>query len=159
MLKVVDQFTTRDGEWYPSNKPYSITKEAAEKYAHLATGAAHHIFVVPPMGSKTVEFNTLDGRNPIKMDAAGQDGNPYRLVGTPIFQAYDPVKGDGMWHVWVDGQRVTKDGEGIGLPHGWHVSTFLVVEDVPVPSEPPTIPGRDRVQVYINGVLRFDSEG
>lgn len=141
MLKVVDRFTTQDGEWFVSDKPYSITKEALEKYGGEnihGEGAAHHIFVrlsaKVSQSAEAIEFNTEDGRN--KNEFPVYSG-AHLWVCFPIFQAYDPNIEQGAWLVRIDGEKVA---EGIGLPHGWHVSTFLVVEDVPVVvvPEPPT---------------------
>jgi hypothetical protein len=152
MLRVVDRFTTRDGSWEPNNLPFSITQVAAEKYKGIpGAGAAHHIFVKLPKDAQVVEFNTLDGRNGITGHV--RDG---MWVSHPIFQGYNPDKGEeGAWHVWVDGERVTQ--EGIGLPYGWHVSTFLVVEDV-APQVEPVEPGAaDKYQLYRNGTLVWES--
>jgi hypothetical protein len=133
MLRVTDKFHTQDGEWFVSGKPYSITKEAIEKYGGEdieGEGAAHHIFVRVPLTASVLEFNTEDGKNP----------NIYYTPATwtnfAIFQAYDPNIEQGAWLVRIDGEKVA---EGIGLPHGWHVSTFLVVEeagDVVLPEQP-----------------------
>jgi hypothetical protein len=153
MLKVVDRFTTRDGSWEPNNLPFSITQVAAEKYKGIqGAGAAHHIFVLPKVDSAVVEFNTLDGKNKTEHFT---DKNTI-WVHHPIFEPYNPDKGEeGAWHVWVDGERVTQ--EGIGLPYGWHVSTFLVVEDV-APQVEPVEPGAaDKYQLYRNGTLVWES--
>jgi hypothetical protein len=154
LLKVVDRFTTRDGSWEPNNLPFSITPIAAEKYKGIpGAGAAHHIFVKVPVEAGIVEFNTLDRKNKNEVFVPGIRE---RWATFPIFQAYDPVTSEGAWHVWIDGERVTE--EGIGLPYGWHVSTFLVVEDVEV--KVPDLPtDKDRWTLYRNGVLVFDSEG
>lgn len=137
MLKVVDSFTTRDGEWYPSGKQYSITQEYAAKYGSAQTGAAHHVWVHVPKGTGVVEFNTADMQNPAKAEI-----NANGWANFPLFDnaTYYPDKGErGPWILWVDGERVM---DGLGLPNGWHVSTFLVIEDVApvVVSPPPTTP-------------------
>lgn len=156
MLKVIDRFTTLDGSWEPNNKPFSITP-IATKYAGQipGAGAAHHIFVRAPKGSLVVEFNTEDGLNPsgpLSPDASG-------WVNFPIFQAYNPDKGEaGPWHVWIDGERVTKPSEGMGLPYGWHVSTFLVVEDAEPDVQVPPEGSAARFTLYRNGALVYDSE-
>lgn len=159
MLKIIDRFTTRDGSWEPNDKAFSITPIAAAKYANVpGKGAAHHVFVHVPQGTGVVEFNTLNRKNK-KEYYSFQDG----WVNHPIWEAYVPERdGQGAWHVWVDGERITRDGEGIGLPYGWHVSTFLVVDDsapdVVIPPGP-SVPGqKERWTLYRNGVLVFDSE-
>lgn len=159
MLKVVDRFTTQDGEWYVSNKPYSITKEALARWSGEdipGKGGATHIFVLVPFGAMVVEFNTSDGRNR-KEYYTYTNGNPW--VNHPISKdaAYNPDDNVGPWHVRIDGELVA---EGIGLPHSWHVSTFLVVEDVePVAQVPPTVPtfDRDKVQFIVNGVVIYSN--
>jgi hypothetical protein len=153
MLKVTDRFTTRDGSWEPNNLPFSITPIAAEKYKGIqGAGAAHHIFVRAPSDAELIEFNTLDGSNDTHYVV-----HDSTWASHPIFQAYNPDRGEeGAWHVWIDGERVTE--EGIGLPYGWHVSTFLVVEDVE-PSVKPVEPGTaDKYQLFKNGVLVWESE-
>jgi hypothetical protein len=151
MLKVVDRFTTRDGSWEPNNLPFSITQVAAEKYKGIeGGGAAHHIFVKPPKDAYIVEFNTPDGKNRTQVVVDGDE-----WISFPIFQGYNPDRGEqGAWLVRVDGEKVA---EGIGLPHNWHVSTFLVVEDV-APQVEPVEPGAaDKYQLYRNGTLVWES--
>lgn len=151
MLKVVDRWTTRDGKWEPNNLPFSITPIAAAKYGSVpGKGAAHAIFVHPPQDAHVVEFNTEDGKNKSEVYAPFPGG----WVSFPIFRGYNPEVEKGAWLVRIDGQKVA---EGIGLPYGLHVSTFLVVENVASVSEPP-VPGLDRWTLYRNGVLVFDSE-
>jgi hypothetical protein len=158
MLKVIDRFTTRDGSWEPSDKPFSITPVAAAKYANIpGRGAAHHIFVHVPQGAGVVEFNTADRKNRNEIFVWGES----KWVNFPIWQGYNPDKGEvGAWGVWIDGEKVA---DGLGLPYGWHVSTFLVVEDkepqVEIPPGP-SVPGqKERWTLYRNGALVFDSEG
>lgn len=138
MLKVTDRFTTRDGEWFVSGKPNGITKEELEKYGGEdipGKGAAHHIFVRVPADAFVVEFNTADGKNPAIYHKPGPLAG-VAWINHPIFQGYNPDAGEvGPWLVRIDGEKVA---EGIGLPYGWHVSTFLVVEEanVIVPQQP-----------------------
>jgi hypothetical protein len=153
MLKVVDSWTTQDGEWFASSKPYSIDVEHVGLHNDIpGKGAAHHIFVRVPMGAEVLEFNTEDGQN--KTEWLISQGNNNRWYSFPIFQSYDPTTQQGAWLVRIDGEKVA---EGIGLPHGWHVSHFLIVEDVkpevPVP-EPGTV---DKYQLFKNGVEVWSS--
>jgi hypothetical protein len=158
MLKVIDRFTTLDGSWEPNNKPFSITPTAAAKYSSIpGKGAAHHIFVRVPQDAGVVEFNTEDGKNP----SGPLVPDSSRWVNFPMFgsSAFNPVRDNGgPWHVWIDGERVTKSGEGMGLPYGWHVSTFLVVEDAEPDVQVPPEGSAARFTLYRNGALVYDSE-
>jgi hypothetical protein len=151
MLKVVDSWTTQDGEWFASSKPYSIDVEHVGKYVGIpGAGAAHHAMIKSPPSS-LVEFFVPGGLKESRI----ADGSGW--VNFPMFgeSSYNPDVGEvGPWIVRVDGQSVA---EGIGLPYGFHVSTFLVVEDVkpevPVP-EPGTV---DKYQLFKNGVEVWSS--
>jgi hypothetical protein len=153
MLKVIDRFTTRDGSWEPNGLPFSITK-VATKYAGQipGAGAAHHIFVHPPKDAGVVEFDTEDGMNNTRYAAPFAGG----WVSFPMFQAYNPDNGErGAWLVRVDGEKVA---DGLGLPYGWHVSTFLVVEDAEPDVQVPPEGSAARFTLYRNGALVYDSE-
>lgn len=155
MLKVVDRFTTRDGSWEPSSKRFSITPQQAAKYGSIATGAAHHIFVYVPPGAGVVEFETNDPVSPqhVKYTPDAQWSVDHALYGS---SAYNPDNNEvGPWVVRVDGEKVA---EGIGLPFGWHVSTFLIVEEVSaVTPPPPTPPGnKSSIKLYLDGELVFE---
>ncbi len=155
MLKVVDRFTTRDGHWEPDGKPFSITQIAAEKYSNIpGRGAAHHIFVRVPKGLHSLEFNTENGMNQWTTNLMLDEPTWYNY---PIFQGYNPDKGEsGAWLVRIDGEKVA---EGIGLPYGWHVSTFLVVEDVASPVvDVPGTPAQKSIRLIVDGKVVYESE-
>jgi len=126
MLKIVERFTTRDGEWVPSDKKYSISHEFISRYwAEVeAKGAASHLFVRAD-GGRAVRFYTKDGKNDLPPIYPPIGGG---WVNFPMWKtsAYWPPN-EGPWCVSVDGVEVAT---GLGLPEGFHVSTFLVVEDV-----------------------------
>jgi hypothetical protein len=136
-LKVVDRFTTHNGSWEPDNTPFSVTQIAAAKYAgYPAKGAANHIHVKAAPGT-FVEFNTSDGKNPVEL-MVGPSG--WVNLGMTHDASYNPDTGAvGPWGVWIGGQQIAN---GIGLPYGWHVATFLVVGDAGEtdPTEPPVEP-------------------
>lgn len=135
-LRVVDRFTTQDGSWDVSPKPYSIDQAHRDRYeaGRLidGSGGQNHIFVKPPAGS-IVMFSS-DG---VRWSEGALKGGWWNW---PMFHegsAYNTANGTGSWRVRVDNAIVA---EGIGLPDGLHVSSFLVVEDVadgPTPIEPP----------------------
>lgn len=150
MLKVIDRFTTQDGRWYVSDKPYGIDKDSLLKYINEdipGRGAATHIFVKVPADAYVVEFNTSDRKNKTEVFDKGGE-----WISFPMFHtsSYNPDVGEvGPWHVRIDGEIVA---DGLGLPHSEHVSTFLVVADVePVVPEVPD-KSTDKIQLIINGV-------
>jgi hypothetical protein len=132
-LKVVSRFTTQDGEWYSSQKPYSITEAELAAYGDEeipGMGGANHIFVKSKSGDYIV-FDTSDGKNHTINYAP-----PSGWINFPLFHssAYVPARGEqGPWIVWVNNVEVAR---GLGLPDGLHVSTFLIVEDVDSGSQP-----------------------
>lgn len=153
MLQVTDRFNTVDGHWYVEDRPYSVTKEAIEKYAMpMELGGATHIYV-KAKPNVAIWFYTKGAddswENVYSVDIKESGwGN----MGMQHSSAYVPSRGEvGPWFVDVDGVNVAS---GIGLPDGLHVSTFLVVEDVvdvPVPQ-----PKGTHVQVLVDGVVVFD---
>jgi hypothetical protein len=153
LLKVTDRWTTQYGSWdVDPSKPYGIDKAHRDKYLAgrdiPGAGADHHIFVRVPEGAGVIEFATADGRH---KERVGSYGNEF-WVSFPIFRdsAYNPKNGEvGPWLVRIDGEKVA---EGIGLPGGEHVSTFLVVEDVAVVVPDGKVEGKDLVQVFVNSV-------
>lgn len=146
IIRVVDKWTTQNGSWdvNPQNK-YGIDQAHRDKYeaGRLidGSGGQNHIFVKAPTGAVVMfssdgvrwEFGTLKGG----------------WVNLPMFHdgsAYNTANGVGPWRVRVDSEIVA---DGIGLPDGLHVSTFLVVEDIagdgPTPVEPPA-PGMSALE-------------
>lgn len=137
MLKVVDRFTTQHGSWdINPNKPYGIDQAHRDKYEAgrliPGSGGDHHIFVYAPF-ALFVRFSS-DGET--WYTGAFKDG----WWNFPMFKDafYDPDANEtGPWRVRTDNEEIAN---GIGLPKGEHVSTFLIVEDVDEGSqpEPPT---------------------
>lgn len=136
-MRLVDKFTTRDGSWEPDASPYSITRAQLDNYGHEdipGKGGANHIFVKASPGD-TVRFMTSDGENPNAFLVGDS-----RWVNLPLFHSssYAPARGEkGPWEVYVNNDKVA---DGIGLPDGLHVSTFLVIASSTIPSEPPPTP-------------------
>lgn len=151
MIKLLDRFTTQDGSWdVDITKPYGVDLLHLDKYRNQAAqlGGANHIYVHVPDGARTM-FRTADGENQTTL-APVHEG----WVNFPLYHssAYNPDTGAvGPWEVWVNSTRIA---EGIGLPYGWHVSTFLVVgedgamDGGPAPTEPPA---QDKIQLIVNG--------
>lgn len=157
-MQLIDRWTTQDGSWdVDITKPYGIDLIHRVNYGAEASqlGGANHIYVSVPKGIHKLEFNTEDGMNPWQTNIMLDRPTWYNY---PLFHssAYNPDNGEiGPWKVLVDNELIAS---GIGLPYGWHVSTFLVVgegEAVPVP-QPPS-PGQDRIRVYRNDDLEYDS--
>lgn len=142
MYKVTDTWTTRDGEWYPSNKPYSIDQAHVDKYANEdipQKGAATHIIAKVSAGAHVQIVNRYNNQTVKDFTSLGIWFD-YPMDGGA---SYVPERGEtGPWNVAVDSIIVAS---GIGLPAKQHVSTFLVVEDVnegqpPSTGEGPTEP-------------------
>lgn len=156
-LKVVDRFTTQHGNWDVNPaKPFGIDQAHRDKYQAgkniPPAGADHHIIVHAPFAN-IVQFSS-DGNEWFK--GAHKDG----WWDFPIFKEafYDPDKGEkGPWRVEVDFVEIAN---GIGLPKGEHVTTFLIVEDVDSGSQPdtPSTPSSavSHVQVLVNGVVKSE---
>ena len=156
-LKVIDRFTTRDGSWTANNETFSITSIAEEKYQDCPfKGAATHIIIKAPSGTR-VTCQTSDQKN-ATMFVVGQPN----WINFPMFHssAYNPGRGEkGPWEVWANGTLIADD---IGLPYSWHVSTFLIVEDVavsptPPPISPPTNKPVSHIQILVDEVMVFDN--
>lgn len=170
MYKLLDQFTTRDGSWTPNGEPYSITPEMAEKYGASANelGCAICLFVKLEGGpGGPVRFTTNAGM------VERHDPEPNGWAHTTMYNpgsGYNPNNNIGPWTVQADQAESDQVG-GIGLPFGWHVSTFVVLKWVdgdegggevdpgpgPDPIEPPV---QERIWVevkvgstYYNGYL------
>lgn len=140
MLKVIDRFTTRDGIWDAEGRRYGITVEALVKYGHWdipGKGGASHIFVHYKPGSQ-VHFRT-EGNNSVTAYRTTDNSGWCNL---PLFESSAFWgENNGPWIVEINGIEVAR---GLGLPEGYHVSTFLIVGDVEegsqYPSQLPTIP-------------------
>lgn len=135
-IRLIDQFTTRDGSWEPSSLPYSIPPNYSLMYGGgniPGKGAANHIMVKARPGDR-VAFNTADGTNPALYMAESTGWVNHPMMHS---SAYVPARGEsGPWVVWVNGEKIA---EGIGLPDGLHVSTWLITgEGEPVLTEPST---------------------
>lgn len=143
MYKVVDMFTTRDGSWTPNGELYSITPEMASKYGADAKelGGATQIFVklIGGPGSQ-IRFFTVAGF--VETHPAKENGWANCSMANPG-SGYNPNNNTGPWSVMADTQP-SEIVSGIGLPFGWHVSTFIVYEWVedgdPDTGEGPTEP-------------------
>jgi hypothetical protein len=154
MLKVTDQWTTRDGHWYNSGQRYDIDQVHVDKYpASMISqaGAATHIMVKAPIGSKVEFVNRYDNQVYKTVTVPPSDG--FVDMEMQHSSGYVPERGEtGPWTVRVNG---TKVAEGIGLPESWHVSTWLIVEDIDGtevpenggPEVPPTEPGEKTITV------------
>jgi hypothetical protein len=157
-LKVTDRWTTQNGSWDVNPaKPFGIDQAHRDKYEAgkniPGAGADHHIMVYAPF-AHIVEFSS---DSDVWYPGAVKDG----WWNFPIFKDafYDPDKNEvGTWHVRIEYEKLAT--EGIGLPKGEHVSTFLVVEDVDSGSQPdtPSTPPStvSHIQVLVNGVVKSE---
>jgi hypothetical protein len=150
-MVVIDRWTTQFGSWdVDISHEFGIDLIHEQKYRNEdipGKGADHHILVKASPGD-TVRFNTAGGENP----SAFLVGDT-RWVNFPMFasSAYNPDRGErGPWEVYVNNIRVA---DGIGLPGGLHVSTFLVVDEDNLGSGPtPPVQDKDKIQLIVNGV-------
>lgn len=145
-LKLDYIFTTQDGEWYQSDKPYSVPEWAIFRYnkaTFMERGAATHIFVRVEDEAGIAIPSFVQISNPGMTSVLATVDKPSGWQNLPIFEGYNPDAGEhGPWSVTADGANVVVDG--IGLPHSWHVSTFLVfvksAEPVIQPTPPVVVP-------------------
>jgi hypothetical protein len=136
-FRIADEFQTRDGHWEPSGELFGIDKQHAERYAHEASqlGGATHIFVKAPAGTKVGFLNRYS--NQVVQEELSDGGWINFFLGRG--SNYDPDHNTGPWNVLVDGETVA---QGIGMPHNWHISKFLVIERIgEQPAPPPSDPG------------------
>lgn len=140
MYKVVDVFTARDGNLDPNGDPrqYGITKAMMDKYGDelQGKGCATCIFVKLEGGtSDTVYGVTTDGY--AEEPKVAQDRWAHINMYNPG-SGYNPDNNKGPWSVrskFGNSEVVT----GIGLPYGWHVTTYVVFkwEDGALPGPDP----------------------
>lgn len=130
MYKAIKIFTSRDGKLdHPDERAYGISQEGVNEIGdakpHL--GGATHIFAKTRGGpSDRVKFFTRDNlHNFVRTEKPESGWAEYPIEHG---SGYDPDKGQtGWWNVRVEGAP-SDTVEGIGLPHSWHVSTFVVFE-------------------------------
>lgn len=144
-LVITHTFFTRDGHWYEEpGVPFTITQPDMQKYgAEIeAKGAGTHLFVRAWPGA-LVHFFIKDGNGNIEHEAKYTCDKHgwcnHAIAGSSAFWGID----NGPWGFSVDGEVVKT--RGLGLPEGYHVSTFTVVahkEQLPsyVPPAPVTEP-------------------
>lgn len=159
MWRVVDRWQTQNGSWdVDANSEFGIDQAHRDFYLQgrdiPGAGGDHHIFIKAKPGMR-VSFRSEPQGEPV-VYTVPQSG----WVNHPMFgegSTYYPKEGErGPWIVAIDGIDVM---DGIGLPEGKHVSTFLVAansrgEQPPLPGEPepPKEPGewkRERVVMKV----------
>jgi hypothetical protein len=127
MYKVKDQFTTRDGSWTPNGELYSITPEMAARYGADANslGGATNIYVKLEGGpGGEVRFFTNGGL--VEKHPPQSNGWAHTTMFNPG-SGYNPNNNVGPWSVMAD-EAPSEIVSGIGLPFGWHISTFVVFQ-------------------------------
>lgn len=137
---LVAMFTTQDGEWDISDKPYSVPLWARRYLTGFSSaGAATHAFA---------RVESADGvpiAAPIRywcdgvMDIVTTDSKPELWANHAINGSYNPANEHGPWSMQPIDGCVTLSG--IGLPYNHHVSLFTIwrevaAQPVPEPSKP-----------------------
>lgn len=172
MYRFREMFTSRDGNLDPNGDPreYGISKEMMDKYGDELTGVG----ISEPKGCATCIYIKLEGGLAEKVFAfttAGHTETPalepdrwaHITMANPG-SGYNPENNVGPWSVHADKFPSEVVG-GIGLPKGWHVTTFVVFEWVegelpPVDPEEPTPPeGLDKYPIYVTfsfGVKNYE---
>lgn len=153
MYRATKIFTSRDGKLDPDDREYGITQEGIDEIGNAKPhmGGATHIFVKTKGGpSDRVRFFTRDNLHNFIHTEKAESG--WAELPIEHGSGYDPDLGQvGWWSVKVEGAP-SDIVEGIGLPHSWHVSTFVVFEwdesqeeeetpDPETPDDGPEIPG------------------
>lgn len=150
MYKLTERFTSRDGVMKPDPREYGMTQHGLD-----VVGAEKD-----DLGGATQIFTRIDG-GPGKNTRYFTRNNALNFVREPKPESgwcvwdmthdnagYNPDEGQvGWWNAAVDGQE-SDVADDIGLPHSWHVSTFLVFTwaegdgnsgpEVPTPPDLPT---------------------
>lgn len=129
-FEIKDIFTTQDGEWDVSGKPFSLPQWARDAYLSREfddAGAATHILCrVEDESGKPIDTSITFFANdqPSVTSHTGEKHSMWANMPLYSSSAYDPQSGQhGIWAVQAgNGDKVT----GIGLPFRWHVSTFIV---------------------------------
>lgn len=158
--RVVDLFTTENGEWFVNpERRWGITPAMLEKYGDVdipGKGGDHHIFCFSALGQTVTIHNRYDSSQDVNIPIPASGWVEYPLYGG---SSYNPDRGElGPYDVWVDGSVVA---QGIGMPNRHHVSTFVVTDriDGEVPEVPPPSVGGVRHTLYADGRLVYDSGG
>lgn len=160
MYRIKDRFTTHHGHWYvDDNDKYGIKQEYFEKYSgeRAGKGDSTGIFVKLESGLATkVHFETVGGH--VEVHEVDKERWAHTTMYNPG-SGYDPTNTTGPWFVRAEGFP-SEIADGIGLPEGEHVSTFVVfewVEDDIEEGEGPDIPeepeGPDKYPLYITFVV------
>lgn len=122
-----DQWTTQDGELYPSDKPYAIDQEHADKMAQEqidGAGCAICFFIKLEGGSdRTVHYVTTAGY--VEEHDIDSKGWAHISMYNPG-SGYNPKNNVGPWTATAK-QSPSEAVGGVGLPAGNHVSTFAVL--------------------------------
>lgn len=129
VYELIDLFTTQDGSWEPSSKPFSVPSWALVYLpGFTSAGAATHALVrVEDANRKPITIDVKFGN--IVVSTAGK---PEMWAVQQINGSYKPEQGEhGWWSIDFDGalHRI----EGIGLPLNNHVSIFAVYRQVQPP--------------------------
>jgi hypothetical protein len=178
VYEVKDIWTTQDGSWEVSSKPYSVPQWARDNYLRSPSdplyedsfGADHNFFAMAldengkPIQDQSFLFWS-DGPDKVK------DPNytnfvkrtPDRASGwvdIPIFNSFVPERGEtGAWSVIpISGkfEYIT----GAGLPANLHVSTFVVFQRVKRGTNPvPTPDPLDPVETYLPYIPNANTSG
>jgi hypothetical protein len=133
-------FTTINGHWEIEDNVFSLPLWAFA-YAtplFLERGAATHILVRVEKADGSPLVETVIFRNGNLTNALNTGDKPSGWQNQPIYNnKYDPDSGEhGAWSVQLPGADFGI--EGVGLPYGWHVSTFIVYR-LSVANQPPVV--------------------
>lgn len=125
---LTEQFTSRDGKMEVDPREYGMTQHGLDVVGDKKNelGGATQIFARIDGGpSKNIKFFSHDTKyNFVKEPKPESGWSVFDM--THDNAGYNPEKGEiGWWNVIVDGAE-SDVAENIGLPHSWHVSTFLV---------------------------------
>lgn len=155
MYLVTDRWTTQDGEWFVSDKPYSIDQAHVDKWGGQqpdGSGCAICFFVKLVGGpANEVLFATTAGLQiPKPVDGKRWAHNEMYNPGS----GYNPSNNVGPWSGRAK-DAPSELADDVGLPGGHHVSTYVEMtwreEDGPTPPDPTPDPGPgpDTVQVMV----------
>lgn len=141
MYKLKKMFTSRDGKLEVDDREYGIDQEGLDEIgdAKPHMGGATHIFVKSEGGpSNSALFTSRDGKYQIEREEKEESG--WANFNIEHGSGYKPEVGEVGWWSTQIANAPSEVVEGLGLPHSWHVSHFVVFiwdeEGEETPEEP-----------------------
>lgn len=133
--ELVELFTTQDGQWEPSGKPFSVPQWALSYLPGFSSaGAATHAFVrVEDEQRKPLKTIVRFGSVPVATAS-----KPEMWAIQQVSGSYKPDLGE-HGAMTIDFAEAKHKIEGVGLPWNNHVSLFAVYRQIAEQPKPPVV--------------------